>query len=325
MKKRVAQWFLLLAWVSLTICQTATAREQSDKTFRTVDDIAKLGVLVIDKSMNLVGVDWEDRGKWDVGENRIVKEIVAIGSKYGVNLTNYKGKILVGTRQGGGNLLGGAPLVYLELPDDWTEIVSFPDLPKLPVVKFKSGRVMLLLKQMVVKYSPETQCMINGKIFSRVDDKWAVKETSKLSDTQSPTPQPSIRSQKINVTGKWYGEAQDGISLTLTIVSDGNKTSVKKVGYSFPPAESKIEELSMDDDSSFGTTDGNELSLVMPLLSGFSGIGGWYNIQLSWTTEKTIIVTLTKSKEPSLEHMKKIVAKGTALIHKPEGSVLRDT
>ena len=120
MKRRAGKWLLLVVCLSLTISQGAIAREQSDKTSKTIDDIAKLGVLAIDKSMNLVGIGWEDR---------IVKEIVPIGSKYYVTLTNYQGRILVDTKQGGGNLLGGIPIVYVELPDEWTEIASFPDLP----------------------------------------------------------------------------------------------------------------------------------------------------------------------------------------------------
>ncbi len=128
MKTRVGK-FLLVVCLSLTISQSAIAREQSDKTSKTIDGIAKLGILAIDKSMNFVGIGWEDRANRAVGEDRIVKEIVSIGSKYHVTLTDYQGRILVGTKQGGGNLLGVIRIVYLELPDEWTEIASFPDLP----------------------------------------------------------------------------------------------------------------------------------------------------------------------------------------------------
>jgi hypothetical protein len=133
--------------------------------------------------------------------------------------------------------------------------------------------------------------------------------------TAASRPKSSGTQAKASIAGKWSGKTPDGISLTVTLSSTGDKTSVMKVGYSFPPMASEIEELSMDDDSAFATTDGRELSFAMAVLDGFSGIGGWYKVKLSWTDE-AIKATLTKTDQPSTDYAKKIVAKGTSLIHK---------
>lgn len=139
----------------------------------------------------------------------------------------------------------------------------------------------------------------------------------------SPTPASTAASlhnsggtqAKASIAGKWSGKTAAGISLTVTLSSTGDKTSVMKVGYCFPPMASEVEELSMDDDSAFGTTDGRELSFAMPVLKGFSGIGGWYKVKLSWTNDQAIKATLTKTDQPSTDYAKKITAKRIAIIY----------
>lgn len=136
-------------------------------------------------------------------------------------------------------------------------------------------------------------------------------------------PQSSEIQPKASIAGKWLGKTIDGVSLTVTLSSIGNKTSVTKVGYCFPPMESKIEELSLDDDSAFDTTDGSELSFAMPVLNGFSGIGGWYKVKLSWSNGQAIKATLTKTGQPSTDYAKKVTAEGTSLI--PQKGQVQDS
>lgn len=131
--------------------------------------------------------------------------------------------------------------------------------------------------------------------------------------TAASRPKSSGTQAKASIAGKWSGKTPDGISLTVTLSSIGDKTSVMKVGYYFPPMASEIEELSMDDDSAFATTDSSELSFAMPVLNGFEGMGGWYKVKLSWTDE-AIKATLTKTDQPSTDYIKKMISKGTALI-----------
>jgi hypothetical protein len=129
-----------------------------------------------------------------------------------------------------------------------------------------------------------------------------------------------IISNAQNMAGKWSGTAEDGISLTLTIVSDGNKISVMKVGYRFPPTASEIGELSMDDNTPFGSTQTNKLSFALPIMEGFSGIAAWYETQLSWIGVESINCTLLKVNQPSIEYVKRITVQGIALIKKLEGT-----
>jgi hypothetical protein len=214
--------FLQIAQESkLPATQKLPTNDVNDSSLVVIDDMAKLGVLVIDKSKNLVDIGWEDRRKlWDVGKERIVKEIIAIGSKYDVNLSGYKGEVLVGTKEGGGDLQGseGVVIVYQVLPNEWCEIVSFPDQPKLPIVKFKSGKVIMSLKQMTVKYSPNTECLMNGRVFSYMDQKWVPKEISSMKPVSDTNDQTSL-------TGDSQQFIEDYLTLTLWIINRGQISS----------------------------------------------------------------------------------------------------
>jgi hypothetical protein len=127
-------------------------------------------------------------------------------------------------------------------------------------------------------------------------------------------PRPEASLPKADVAGEWSGEADDGVSIQVTVTSSGGKTSVTGVGYSFPPTESRIERLVMDDGSAFADTPRNDLSFSMPVLSGFSGLAAWYKVDLSWADAQTITATLTKTGQPPTEYAKKITAQGTSLI-----------
>lgn len=143
----------------------------SARISEVINDSAMLKLIVLDLAENLVGIGWSDREREGAGRDKLMKEAKKISSKYGFDAT--KGLRLDVTEVGGsaaGDIQG-----YVVLPNMWLEVVGFKNSARLPVTKFKSGRIIMSFKDLKIFFGEKTECLVDGKEYVYQSGSWFQK------------------------------------------------------------------------------------------------------------------------------------------------------
>jgi hypothetical protein len=152
---------------------TVRANPASAKISELINDSALLKLSLIDLAKNVLGVGENIRQELGF-DQKLTKIIEKISAKYKMDLTTG-GIYLVGIEKMGGIYQKGVALVHVSPPTWWSEIVRFEKPGSLPIVKFKSGRIVLDINSMSVSFSDQTECMINGNEYIYLEGKWVQK------------------------------------------------------------------------------------------------------------------------------------------------------
>lgn len=138
-----------------------------------VSDSTLFKLLLLDKGINFVGVEWEQREQWGVGHSALDKEMKRIEKKYGFSMPTKEQDLVIDLPepiQGDGAWQSGKGWGYLNLPDGWHEIVHLKDWGRLPKVEYAGGNISVDLSDIKVTISDKTTVKVGNKEYEYSKD-----------------------------------------------------------------------------------------------------------------------------------------------------------
>ena len=153
-----------------------TAVQAPARVVEIINDSAMLKLLVFDLSQNLLGIGWTDRERGGIGRDKLINNAKKISAKYGFDVTKVNLRTDVYGPVGGSTFDFEMPQVYITVSDTWFEIVHFKNSERLPIVKFKSGKITLILNKLKVYFADGTECMVDGEEYMYRDGNWLQKK-----------------------------------------------------------------------------------------------------------------------------------------------------
>jgi tol-pal system protein YbgF len=188
-KQRTLQVFLASCCFCLVLAPHTNAQKKtigSDRAGSTdisgvIADSALVKTLLLDLQFNVVGIGWNQRAPWGIGESVLTSKISLLFKKYNIPIEALKGNgpsvdtaIVNGAIRGQWNGGEQRAHVTISLPDEWLEVLHLSNWGRLPETKFKSGQIALSITRdlMVVHFEKGTMCQVKGTTYVYSDGKW---------------------------------------------------------------------------------------------------------------------------------------------------------
>lgn len=131
-----------------------------------IDDSAMFKLLWADMNYNLVGVGGGEREKHATQRVTTIKKLVL---KYGIPAEiSWKSDI----EKGWGGQTHPEEVGYVRIPNVWSEIIVLANAGRLPTVKFRNGKVVLVYTSVSIQYEEGTECMVKGREYHFQGGKW---------------------------------------------------------------------------------------------------------------------------------------------------------
>lgn len=150
-----------------------TVKTMSFETGQVVSDYATLKLIILDLSVNILGIGWDDRENNGIGRDRLLHVAKKIAKKYAIDLDkNTFSRDMQETKS---SIDKNGPLIYGVFPSEWSEIIRIEKSGKLPMVKFRNGEIILNLRTMSIKFKGDIECIIDGQEYRYRENNWFIK------------------------------------------------------------------------------------------------------------------------------------------------------